>query len=163
MDNAQKAIMIGVGLFITIIVIGAVMAITGVGTNLLSQGQAKLGDLSGNLQATITQQYDNKQWSGSQIKAEITKLYSDNTMAVMMCETAAATAFTSINGLTATIPAATTLAHAGYASPTVATTAVTTGARDASTWSTQILNGDRYRSVTITFAGSVVGVAFLEL
>ena len=37
MDNAQKAIMVGVGLFITIIIIAAVMLITGIG-----QGDATL-------------------------------------------------------------------------------------------------------------------------
>ena len=34
MENAQKAIMIGVGLFITIISIAAVMLITGLGQNI---------------------------------------------------------------------------------------------------------------------------------
>ena len=35
MENAQKAIMIGVGLFITIIIIAAVMVVVGVSNDLL--------------------------------------------------------------------------------------------------------------------------------
>lgn len=46
MDNAQKAIMIGVGLFITIIIIAAVMLITGMGQNLLNKGQAQVSGIS---------------------------------------------------------------------------------------------------------------------
>ena len=45
MDNAQKAIMIGVGLFITIIVIAAVMLITGIGQDLLNSGTQQLDQL----------------------------------------------------------------------------------------------------------------------
>ena len=42
MDNAQKAIMIGVGLFITIIIIAAVMLITGMGQDMLVEGQQQV-------------------------------------------------------------------------------------------------------------------------
>ena len=50
MDNAQKAIMIGVGLFITIIIIAAVMLITGMGQNLLNKGQSQVNGISASLQ-----------------------------------------------------------------------------------------------------------------
>ena len=42
MDNAQKAIMIGVGLFITIIIISAVLLITNLGTGLINNAQGQL-------------------------------------------------------------------------------------------------------------------------
>ena len=49
MDNAQKAIMIGVGLFITIIVIAAVMLITGIGQDLLTSGTSQVQDITDDL------------------------------------------------------------------------------------------------------------------
>ena len=57
MDNAQKAIMIGVGLFITIIVIAAVMLITGMGQDLLNSGTQQLSGVSDTLRRQITDQY----------------------------------------------------------------------------------------------------------
>ena len=58
MDNAQKAIMIGVGLFITIIIIAAVMLITGMGQNLLNKGSNKVAAISGQLDMTELEAFD---------------------------------------------------------------------------------------------------------
>lgn len=74
MDNAQKAIMIGVGLFITIIIIAAVMLITGMGQNLLNQGQAQVNGISESLMNDLTSQYDGKTFSGSQVKSAVVQL-----------------------------------------------------------------------------------------
>lgn len=74
MDNAQKAIMIGVGLFITIIIIAAVMLITGMGQNLLNQGQAQVSGISESLMNDLTAQYDGKTLSGSQVKSAAVQL-----------------------------------------------------------------------------------------
>ena len=74
MDNAQKAIMIGVGLFITIIVISAVMLITQAGQDLMSQGQDQLGRISESLRIQVTEQYDGKTLTGSQVKAACSEL-----------------------------------------------------------------------------------------
>ena len=82
MDNAQKAIMLGVGLFITIIVIAAVMAITGIGQDLLNQGQSQLSGLSGQLATQIQSQYDQQTMSGTQVKSAINKYYNDSSIAV---------------------------------------------------------------------------------
>ena len=82
MDNAQKAIMLGVGLFITIIVIAAVMAITGIGQDLLNQGQSQLSGLSGQLAPQIQSQYDQQTMSGTQVKSAINKYYNDSSIAV---------------------------------------------------------------------------------
>lgn len=68
MDNAQKAIMIGVGLFITIIIIAAVMLITGMGQNLLNKGQAQVSGISESLMNDLVAQYDGKTMSGSQVR-----------------------------------------------------------------------------------------------
>ncbi len=84
MDNAQKAIMLGVGLFITIIVIAAVMAITGIGQDLLNQGQNQLSGLSGQLASQVQSQYDQVKMSGTQVKTAINKYYNDNSLAVFV-------------------------------------------------------------------------------
>ncbi len=68
MDNAQKAIMIGVGLFITIIVIAAVMLITGVGQDLLNNGTQQLTGISESLRVQVTDQYDGKVFTASQVR-----------------------------------------------------------------------------------------------
>jgi hypothetical protein len=74
MDNAQKAIMIGVGLFITIIIIAAVMLITGMGQNLLNKGQAQVEGISESLMNDLTAQYDGKKMSGSQVRTAAVQL-----------------------------------------------------------------------------------------
>ena len=58
MDNAQKAIMIGVGLFITIIVIAAVMLITGMGQDMLNSGTQQLGTITTGMNSGLYEQLD---------------------------------------------------------------------------------------------------------
>ena len=60
MDNAQKAIMIGVGLFITIIIISAVLLITNLGTGLINNAQGQLSSISKALQNQITSSFDGR-------------------------------------------------------------------------------------------------------
>ena len=60
MENDQKAIMIGVGLFITIIIIAAVMLITGLGQNLLNKGTQQVEGISESLVNELTAQYNGK-------------------------------------------------------------------------------------------------------
>ena len=74
MDNAQKAIMIGVGLFITIIIIAAVMLITGMGQNLLNKGQTQVSGISESLMNDLTQQYNGKTFSGTQVRTAAVQL-----------------------------------------------------------------------------------------
>lgn len=74
MDNAQKAIMIGVGLFITIIIIAAVMLITGMGQNLLNKGQAQVSGISESLMNDLVAQYDGKKMSGDQVRTAAVQL-----------------------------------------------------------------------------------------
>ena len=53
MDNAQKAIMIGVGLFITIIIIAAVMLITGMGQDMINSSTSQVSNISSSLQLYV--------------------------------------------------------------------------------------------------------------
>lgn len=67
MDNAQKAIMIGVGLFITIIIISAVMLITSAGQDMINNSTQQVGNISSSLQAQLTSQFDETVLTGSQV------------------------------------------------------------------------------------------------
>ena len=79
MDNAQKAIMIGVGLFITIIVIAAVMLITGMGQDMLNSGAKQITDLSDNLSKQLYNDYNGKTGiSGSEVISVIKTNYNKN-------------------------------------------------------------------------------------
>lgn len=77
MDNAQKAIMIGVGLFITIIIIAAVMLITGMGQNLLNKGTDKVSGISSQLDMTELEAYDNTKVTGAQVSSVVKKYWND--------------------------------------------------------------------------------------
>ena len=73
MDNAQKALMIGVGLFITIIIIAAVMLITGAGQDLMNQGMGELSNISDSLSRQLYADYADGEFSGSQVISAIKK------------------------------------------------------------------------------------------
>jgi len=84
MDNAQKAIMIGVGLFITIIIISAVLLIVNLGTGLVYDATAELGTMSSSLQNQILQSYDNKVLSGVQVRSAIQQYMTSTDMTVVL-------------------------------------------------------------------------------
>ena len=69
MDNAQKAIMIGVGLFITIIIISAVLLITNIGTDLINNARNQMSSISKSLQNQVTAAFDGKTVTGSDVIA----------------------------------------------------------------------------------------------
>ena len=85
MDNAQKAIMIGVGLFITIIIISAVLLITNLGTGLIIDAQSQLGNISTSLQNTILQSYDGKVMSGTEVLAAARQYENSTEITVTIC------------------------------------------------------------------------------
>lgn len=84
MENAQKAIMIGVGLFITIIIIAAVMLITGMGQNLLNQGTSQVSGISESLFNELTQQYNGKTLSGAQVRTAAVQLLNRDDGAIIV-------------------------------------------------------------------------------
>lgn len=73
MDNAQKAIMIGVGLFITIIIISAVMLITSAGQDLMNGSMNELNNISDSLSRQLYADYADSTLSGSQVIAAVKK------------------------------------------------------------------------------------------
>lgn len=88
MDNAQKAIMIGVGLFITIIIIAAVMLITGAGQDLMNQGMGELSNISDSLSRQLYADYADGEFLGSQVISAIKK-YAGSDVKVYLGATAA--------------------------------------------------------------------------
>lgn len=80
MDNAQKAIMIGVGLFITILIIAAVMLIVTPAINLLHGGAEKLNSLEASIIGQLTAQFDEQTVNGNQVIAAINQYYYDQDM-----------------------------------------------------------------------------------
>lgn len=60
MDNAQKAIMIGVGLFITIIIISVVLLITNMGTGIADEARNNLSGVSSSMKQQLALAYDGK-------------------------------------------------------------------------------------------------------
>ena len=84
MDNAQKAIMIGVGLFITIIIIAAVMLITGAGQDLTNSAMGELAGISSSLQSQLTSQYDGTTLTGSEVVAAVKANYKKEGMVIIV-------------------------------------------------------------------------------
>lgn len=97
MDNAQKAIMIGVGLFITIIIISAVLLITNLGTGLIGDAQTQLGTISTSLQNQILQSYDGKTMSGTEVLAAARQYENSTEIAVVIYNVAQNTGLSSVN------------------------------------------------------------------
>lgn len=82
MDNAQKAIMIGVGLFITIIIISAVLLITNLGTGLVNNAQGQLSNISTSLQQQVTSSYDGKIMTGNDVISAVQQYQNSNDLSV---------------------------------------------------------------------------------
>ena len=77
MDNAQKAIMIGVGLFITIIVISAVVLIATTGKDMIDSNSNDAANVSNSLTAQKFNKYDGTVITGDKV-IEAVRLYCKN-------------------------------------------------------------------------------------
>lgn len=82
MDNAQKAIMIGVGLFVTILIIAAVMLIVTPAINLINNASKRLGNLEATLVNQLTQTYDDTTVTGTQVIAAVSQYCTDEDMII---------------------------------------------------------------------------------
>lgn len=76
MNNAEKAIAIGVGLFITIIIISAVLLITNMGSTTIKNSTSELGSMTDQLQNQLIKDYDGKLISAQDALAVIKKYYN---------------------------------------------------------------------------------------
>lgn len=84
MDNAQKAIMIGVGLFITIIIISAVLLVVNLGSGLMNDATSELGTISGSLRGQILDGWAGKTKSGSEVLAFIRQYSKSDTVSIVV-------------------------------------------------------------------------------
>jgi hypothetical protein len=80
MDNAQKAIMIGVGLFVTILIIAAVMLIVNPAISLINNATNRVTNLSDALQQQLTQEYDDVTVTGAKVISTIQLYCTDQDM-----------------------------------------------------------------------------------
>ena len=86
MENAQKAIMVGVGLFITIIIISAVMLISSAGQDMIDQSMSELNNLSDSLSRQLYSDFAGSTLSGSEVIAAVKK-YAGSEVAVTVVDT----------------------------------------------------------------------------
>lgn len=82
MDNAQKAIMIGVGLFVTILIIAAVMLIVNPAIGLIDNATKKVVQLGDAFEAMLYQNYDDRTVTGSEVISVVQQWSSDQSMII---------------------------------------------------------------------------------
>ncbi len=163
MDNAQKAIMIGVGLFITIIIIAAVMLITGMGQDMINSSTTQVSNISTSLQAQLTSQYDGTVLNGSQVISAVKANYTTEGMVIIVdngTENGKTDYGRSIisDPTTITVPTDKAL---DVKAITVNNNPTTVGKlSDASSSSTYVATSSRYNANLIKISDAVVGICF---
>lgn len=165
MDNAQKAIMIGVGLFITIIIIAAVMLITGMGQDMLTSGQQQVSNISSSLQAQITSDFDGTTVTGAQVISAVKRYYTDETMVISVKATSGTGAVQAEYGKVKATGISGDATNGYTASGTEANTAVKVGKlsdTSSSNAAYYVPNSAKYSANVIRIEGSdtVIGVVF---
>ena len=75
MDNAQKAIIVGVSLFITITLISVVVLITGIGNDAMRSSNKQLEGVSNNIASQLLADYDGTTITGASVIAAIKNFY----------------------------------------------------------------------------------------
>ncbi len=166
MDNAQKAIMIGVGLFITIIIIAAVMLITGMGQDMINNSSTQVANISSSLQAQLTSSYDDTQVTGAQVITAIKRYYTDETMVLVVAKKNGSNyTYTNYGKITyndATINvsgsnvAVTATKSSGYTPTAVGKLS------DTSSTGTYVSSTAKYQAKLIKISDTVVGLCFVE-
>ena len=90
MDNAQKAIMIGVGLFVTILIIAAVMLIVTPAIDMIKNATNRVTNLSESLQKQLTLEYDDTTVTGARVISAIQLYCTDEDMVLEVKATSGA-------------------------------------------------------------------------
>ncbi len=88
MENTTKAILIGVGLFITIALISAVLVIMNVGNNMINSSQSELQSISDTFKAEMTDNFDDKIVQGAEVLAFMKKHHNSQAVSVALNNTA---------------------------------------------------------------------------
>lgn len=77
MGNAQKAIMIGVGQFIAVIITSGVLLITNLGMGLVNDAKGQLSNISSSSQKQLFETYDARVMTGNDVIAAV-KMYQNS-------------------------------------------------------------------------------------
>lgn len=164
MDNAQKAIMIGVGLFITIIIISAVLLITNLGTGLMGDATSELGSISGVLRGQVLDNYDGKTKTGSEIAAAVRQYANSDSVSMYIYQ--GSTAYYVGAGYL-TVPGGTTIAN--YKAGGIQGGSVTATAAEGQVKSTYsdlagTIPAQKYYSTAVVYdtEGNVIGIAAIQ-
>ena len=163
MDNAQKAIMIGVGLFITIIIIAAVMLITGMGQNLLNKGTDKVAGISASLDMTELEAYDNTSVNGSNVVAAVKKYWTDANIVVYVktgTGEAQCTTYTALASAPSVADKATFATGTGITDNSTTHNKQTVSMYTSSTGTNAIATSAKYKAYLIKVNNNVVGIYF---
>ena len=170
MDNAQKAIMIGVGLFITIIIISAVLLITNLGTDLIDSAAGEVGNMTEGLQREMVRTYDGKTLTGKQMLDCVEKYINSDTVGLVIKSANAGTSKTLYFGaLKLTLKSGFTADNFKVGGTTVGGTIVNKASKmsGASTYAdatTYILSADTFKTTLVYNAdGALIGIAAIEL
>lgn len=159
MDNAQKAIMIGVGLFITIIIIAAVMLITGMGQDMINNSTQQVSNISSSLQAQLTSQYDETTLTGSQVIAAIKANNTTEGMVIAVNNGTATTNYGMSIVKNANLTDSTNEVAAIEANTAKTAVGKLTDANNASTY---VAATSKYKAHLIKISDSVVGLYFVK-
>lgn len=169
MDNAQKAIMIGVGLFIAIIIISAVLLITNMGSNMIKKSTTDLGTLTDDLANQIVKDYDAKVISGTEALTLVNKYYISNDVSIWFTNTTTSpvtaaidTAAVKAGAKILSVATGSTIGQTGQTGTAVAGAKTLTLATVTDTTSTNyIAPGTYYKTSVIKNAtsGAVLGIA----
>lgn len=167
MDNANKAIMIGVGLFLTIALITAVLFITGVGQNFLSKAGENVTDVANNTELKAFEKYNSTSVTGAEVLTTLNQYRDSEVLGVSVYNGSTAnliqvgkyvtflTAWNT-NGVTGGITKLTS-------SPALLATASKTAIRtytDTTNANLYINPTTIYKADIATFNGKVVGIVF---
>lgn len=180
MENSQKVIMIGVGVFVTILIVGSVMALTGMGTSLFTNSYNRFSVLPNALQQQLINNFDNKKWSATQTLDYVKQYYDDTSVPVIISSGLGYSAFENIYELVnLSYVNGATFAKLEANSDTLSkvTSIVSSGYYFDQNWRTNlnvytnpsypsyyISSTDKYKSVTIVNKkGITIGIAFLKL
>ena len=166
MENTTKAILIGVGLFITIALISAVLVIMNVGNNMINDSQNELQSISDTLKSEMTDNFDGKIVQGAEVLAFMKKHHSSQEVSVALNNTVSSkeevsstlTGFNWVGAYKYTSLNNTKVGTKLTSSDRIARSDLTNNGK-----ADYVSTNSRYAAELITMNGDVVGVAFQKI
>lgn len=165
MDNAQKAIMIGVGLFITIIIISAVLLVVNLGTGLMNDATSELGSISGVLRSQILDNYDGRTKTGSEMLAAVRQYAESDSVAMIITHPGSGNAASTVYNVGAgviTLP--TDVTSASYKAGGITGGSIATGTTFNYSQMADKIPSQKYYQTAVVYdaEGNVIGIAAIQ-